>query len=430
MLSLTRRLALVTSLVLALTVVAAPAFAADGPTTLPSNVTFHGRGYGHGVGLNQYGARGRALAGFRWQTILARYYKDTTLGSIPLDTPIRVRVLVDLYPTTSAPLVLYGRRGTWTIDGLAPTFPADARVEVTPRPAGSSPPWRVVVKSPSGTVLHDGSTWSFRMRPTTASTALQVWSRTSSYDEYRGVLRVLLSSPVLRANVVNELPLETYLRGVVPAEMPSAWPANALRAQAVAARSYAARRLRPTVGNWDVADDSTSQVYLGIEGEQSSTNNAIKLTEGIVVKRGSEVANTLFHSTAGGWTEHNENVFVSSSGAKVATPVAYLRGRSDRRADGTSYDDSSPYAVWSTATYTRAQLSSWFGSDSRTNVGALTALDLRDRGVSGRLISVTLIGSLGTKTVSGDVFRSVFNAKRPAADKPLRSTLFDLVPVP
>ena len=428
--SLIRSIALTVTAVLTLTVGAVPAMAVDGPTTLPTNVTFHGRGYGHGVGMNQYGARGRALAGFRWETILARYYKDTTLGTIPLDTPIRVRVLVDLYPTTSAPLVLYGRRGTWTIDGVATVFPADAKVEVTPRAAGSSPPWRVVVKSPGGAVLHDASTWSFRMRPTTSATSLQVWSRPSSYDEYRGVLRVLLSSPVLRANVVNEVPLETYLRGVVPAEMPSTWPTNALRAQAVAARSYAARRLRPTVGNWDVADDSTSQVYLGLEGERSSTNNAIKYTEGTVVKKGSEIANTLFHSTAGGWTEHNENVFVSSSGAQTATPVSYLRGRSDRRADGTAYDDASPYAVWSTATYTRAQLSSWFGSDSRTNVGTLTALDLRDRGVSGRLISVTLIGSAGSKTVSGDVFRSIFNAKRPAADNPLRSTLFDLVPIP
>ena len=71
-----------------------------------------------------------------------------------------------------------------------------------------------------------------------------------------------------------------------------------------------------------------------------------------------------------------------------------------------------------------------FGRDSRTNVGTITALDLRDRGVSGRLISVTLIGSLGTRKVSGSVFRSVFNANRPADDPSMRSTLFDLQPVP
>lgn len=429
--SVNRAVALVLGLVLGATLSAAPVLAVEPePTPLPATVTFQGRGYGHGVGMSQYGALGRALAGQSWQSILLHYYKDTTLGTIPADTPIRVRVLVDMYPTTGNPLILYGRRGSFTIDGLAPVFPTDAKVEVTPRPAGSSPPWRVVVRSPGGSVLHDGSTWSFRMRPTSAATSLQVWSRTSSYDEYRGVLRVLLSSPVLRANVVNEVPLETYLRGVVPAEMPSGWHATALKVQAVAARSFAARRLRPTVGNWDVADDSTSQVYLGLEGEKAATDAAITATVGTVVKKGSEIANTLFHSAAGAWTEHNENVFVSASGAQVASPVSYLRGRSDRRPNGTSYDDASPYATWSTATYTRAQLSSWFGSDSRTNVGTISAIDLGDRGVSGRLISVTLIGSLGTKTVSGDVFRSIFNAKRPAADKQLRSTLFTLVSGP
>jgi hypothetical protein len=72
-----------------------------------------------------------------------------------------------------------------------------------------------------------------------------------------------------------------------------------------------------------------------------------------------------------------------------------------------------------------------FAADSRTNVGTLVALDLRNRGVSGRLISVTLIGSTGImKTVSGDVFRAVFNAQRPAGDPILRSNLFDLAPIP
>ena len=74
----------------------------------------------------------------------------------------------------------------------------------------------------------------------------------------------------------------------------------------------------------------------------------------------------------------------------------------------------SPYDDWKTKTYTLAQVQAWFAADSRTNVGTLVKLDLRNRGVSGRLISVTLIGANGTtKKVSGDVFRSIFNAHRP-----------------
>ena len=114
----------------------------------------------------------------------------------------------------------------------------------------------------------------------------------------------------------------------------------------------------------------------------------------------------------------------------MAGPVTYLRGSSDRDATGRSFDTGAPYATWATKTYTRTQLSAWFGADSRTNVGSLQKLDLRVRGVSGRLISVTLIGSAGSKRVSGDVFRSIFNAHRPAADPMLRSTLFATAPIP
>jgi len=230
--------------------------------------------------------------------------------------------------------------------------------------------------------------------------------------------------------VVNELKLETYLRGVVPVEMPSSWPAAALRAQAIASRSYAACRLRPGVSYYDVTDDTSSQVYRGALGEKATTNAIIAASAGVVLRSGSSIANTLFHSTGGGATENNENVYTSATGKKVAGAVSYLRGSMDRTPTGASYDAASPYATWQTKTYTVAQLSAWFAADPRTDVGTLKALDLRDRGVSGRLISVTLIGSAGSKKVSGNVFRSVFNAGRPAADPMLRSTLFGFAPIP
>jgi hypothetical protein len=69
-------------------------------------------------------------------------------------------------------------------------------------------------------------------------------------------------------------------------------------------------------------------------------------------------------------------------------------------------------------------------ADPRTNVGTLSAIDLHDRGVSGRLVSVTLIGSTGTRTVSGEVFKAVFNARRSSTDPSLKSTLVDIAPIP
>jgi stage II sporulation protein D len=405
-----------------------------GTTPVGASVTIHGRGYGHGVGMSQHGARGRALDGATSTEILAHYYQGATLGSIAADAMIRVRVLHDFKATSTKPLVLYGRRGEWRIDGSEIVYPKDSRVEVRPTitetASGTTVAWRVKVIGPDGTILRSGAIKSFRLRGVTTTAVFQVASRTSTYDQYRGVLRIGLRTTEPITSATNELTLERYLRGVVPAEMPSTWPTEALKAQSIAARSYAARRLRPGVSYFDVDDDSSSQVYLGVLGEKAATNAAIKETAGVVLKSGSTIANTLFHSTGGGATEHNENVYVSATGAKVAGPVSYLRGSSDRRPDGTAYDSGSPYATWKTLTYTRTQLSTWFGSDSRTDVGTISALDLRDRGVSGRLISVTLIGSLGTKKVSGSVFRSVFNANRPSADPSMRSTLFDLKPVP
>jgi stage II sporulation protein D len=384
--------------------------------------------------MSQHGARGRALAGATAAEILAHYYQGATFGSIPLETTIRVRVLNGFKASSTRPLVLVGRRGSWRFDGSDKVYPKDARIELRPivktTTSGTHVTWRIKVTAPGGTVLRDGTITSFRLRGVTNTTVFQVASRTSSYDTYRGTLRVGLQTTAPVASATNELTLERYLRGVVPAEMPSTWPVEALRAQSIAARSYAARRLRPGVSYYDVPDDTSSQVYLGVLGEKPATTAAVADTAGVVLKSGSSIANTLFHSTGGGATEHNENVYVSATGAKVAGPVSYLRGSRDRRPDGTAFDSGSPYATWRTLTYTRSQLSTWFGRDSRTRVGTITALDLRVRGVSGRLIRVTLIGTLGTKTVSGNVFREVFNANRTSGDPSMRSTLFDLKPVP
>ncbi len=385
--------------------------------------------------MSQYGARGRALAGQDAATILSHYYQSTTLGSVDPYTPIRVLVLSHWGATPAVPLRVYGRSTTWGIDGIAKVFPVDAMLRVFPSTttssSGTHTTWRIRVNGPTGTVLHDGpKPTTLVIRGTTGSSRLQLYSKPSTYDQYRGILRIITSSVAPTVTVVNEVRLDLYLQGVVPAEMPSTWPTEALKAQTIAARSYAARRLRPGVSYYDVTDDTRSQVYRGVKGETTTTNLLVKATAGLVLKSGSTIANTLFHSTGGGATEHNENVYVSATGAIVSSPVSYLRGSTDRAASGSAYDAGAPYAIWATTTYTRAGLSAIFATDARTNVGTITALDLRDRGVSGRYRSVTLIGTAGTKKVSGDVFRSVFNSGKASADPLLRSTLFALSPIP
>ena len=401
------------------------AAAAAGPDPTPS-VVFYGRGYGHGVGMSQYGARGRALAGQDAATILAHYYQGTTPGTTDPRRAVRILVLRGFQSSATRPLRIYGRGGPWTIDGIAATFPRDAQLQV--RSLGTG--FRVLVRAAAGTVLLNQTTkGSLRVRPANvAGGTIQVWSKPGSFDRYRGVIR--LRSTASGIDAINETELDLYLRGVVPAEMPAAWPVEALRAQTIAARSYAAKRLHPRTGFYDLYDDTRSQVYRGSAGEKAATSEAVADTAGQILRSGTSIANTLYHSTGGGATEDNENVFTSAAGSIVAGPVPYLRGSSDRAADGTAFDAGAPRATWQTAAYTLDQLSAIFGADPRTAVGALTSLDLSKVGVSGRLIRVTLVGSLGSKTASGGVFREVFNARSPASDPYMWSTLVSTAPIP
>ena len=142
------------------------------------------------------------------------------------------------------------------------------------------------------------------------------------------------------------------------------------------------------------------------------------------------MVNAFFHSTGGGATENNEYAFVGSTGAVTSGKLGYLRGIDDRAADGKAWDAAAPYYAWSTTALTRAQLSAMLRTDSRTNVGDVLRLNLTRRGVSGRLYQVVIYGTTATKTVSADVFRSVYNTARPSGSLMLRSNLFDARPLP
>src|SRR5829696_510783 len=349
-----------------------------GITTLGTSVTFYGRGYGHGVGLNQYGAKGRANAGQTASQILSAYFKGVTAGTVSATRNVRVLLLAGYNAASTSPLTVRGKATEWTIDGIAKRFPADAVLKVwrttTTIDGVATTTWRLRVLAADGTRLHGGTAGSMVVvRGTGPTSRLQLVSKPSSYDTYRGLLKLFLGAST--ASVVNHLPLDFYLRGVVPVEMSPAWPAEALKAQAVAARSYAVRRLHPTTGRYDLYDDTRSQVYRGVEAEASTTNTLIKGFPGQVIRYGDAIVNAFFFSTGGGSTEHNEYVFVGSGGT-VGTAVPYLRGIPDRRPDGSAWDAGAPLYAWRSSTLTRSQLTTIFRQDSRTNVGDLARLDL------------------------------------------------------
>ncbi len=139
--------------------------------------------------------------------------------------------------------------------------------------------------------------------------------RIKSYDprgiwlgkrRYRGELRVKLHPKNLQ--VVNYLGVENYLESVVGSEMPKSWPMAALKAQAVAARTYALKTLGKS-GAYDIKSSEANQVYLGVESETSSTRRAVRSTRSLVLVHGGKLINAVFHSSSGGTTEASGEVW-------------------------------------------------------------------------------------------------------------------------
>ncbi|NHM26064.1 SpoIID/LytB domain-containing protein [Desulfofundulus sp. TPOSR] len=159
---------------------------------------------------------------------------------------------------------------------------------------------------------------------------------------YRGDMEFRLDDKGI--TVVNQLPIEEYLYGVVPAEMPAHWPGEALKAQAVAARSYVLAQMGTYASQgFDVLATQASQVYRGYDGEHPATSKAVDETRGIVATYRGRPISAVFHSSSGGYTENSEDVWKSQ--------VDYLRGRPDpfdRNPQNKHYD-------W-TKTYTAGQL--------------------------------------------------------------------------
>ncbi|NAZ82788.1 SpoIID/LytB domain-containing protein [Kineococcus sp. R8] len=307
---------------------ASPA-AADEVRPVPADgrFTFSGHGFGHGIGMSQWGAQSRALAGQSHRQILDAYYPGTTPAQRE-DRVLRVGLTGFTGPTvtvaapTAAPLTLSTSGRT-----LAP----GQRLVLTS--AGAS----VVASATAGANGVAGWTETWPAGPTLSGPDGVLLVRgDGSSTRYAGTVRVVRGASL---TVVNDVRLETYLRGVVPAESPSSWSAQALQAQAVAARSYALAVLRP-VAETDICDTTACQVYRGAESrsangtvtwtQPASTNAAIAATAGQVRTYGGEVAFTQFSSSNGGWSvagskpylTANEDPFSAPGGKAPGDPVA------------------------------------------------------------------------------------------------------------
>ena len=208
-----------------------------------------GAGYGHGIGMSQYGAYGYAKKGTGYRAIVKHYYSGTEVGSTGSKT---VRVLLRPYQST----VRF--KGASAACGVS----LAEKKTYSAKPKKS----KVILRNKGGVRLANcGSVMS-----ATGGASVSLIGK----GAYRGAIEARGSSVPGKLNAINAVDLEDYIRGVIAEESPSSWPLDALKAQAVAARSYA---LSTGVGGngFDHYDDTRSQVYGGIGAETARTNQAV-----------------------------------------------------------------------------------------------------------------------------------------------------------
>ena len=188
---------------------------------------------------------------------------------------------------------------------------------------------------------------------------------------------------VMIGGKVRTMPLETYVRGVVGAEMPASWPLAALEAQAVASRTYA---LTDHAGGsrFDVYADTRSQVYLGAKAHTAQTNAAVAATAGQVVTYAGQPAITYFFASSGGMTESVQNAFPG------AAPEPWLRGVPDPYDQGPQHSWTESMSFATAAARLRGLVK-----------GTFRGIEVLRRGYSPRVISAYVLGSAGHTQVSG-----------------------------
>ncbi|MGI8728515.1 MAG: SpoIID/LytB domain-containing protein [Solirubrobacteraceae bacterium] len=342
------------------------------PAQGASRLIVRGAGFGHGVGMSQYGAYGFAKRGADHARILGHYYSGTQLGKLGGSSEVRVLL------KRSGRIKFRGARS------IAGRRSLSTRRTYTARRAPSG---AVLLRSSSGRSL---GTYKAPLRISGSSKGVLVRGRADNdrvNGRYRGDLE--LRPGGLGMSAINVVDREDYIRGVVAGEMPSSWAPEALRSQAVAARTYAIATRKDGDG-FDHYADTRSQVYLGISGEERTTNAAVAATAGEVVTYEGEPVVTYYFSTSGGRTENVENSFLG------ADPAPWLKSVAD------PFDDESPLHTWRKRMSLRS-------ADRRLGglvKGRLRRIKVLSRGRSPRVVRAQLVGTRGRRTVSGPTLRS------------------------
>jgi SpoIID/LytB domain protein len=324
-----------------------------------------GGGWGHNVGLSQWGAYGQAVAGRPYDRILAHYYPGTALTPAPVQT-VRVLVAEGSRGATIAAAQAFqvqaagGRRfrladtevrlapgplrARVLVDGASPASPPRAKTVRLPLPLTFLP-------APGSPLTLDGKGFRGRLVVSRAGTGLRV---------------------------VMSVSLDAYVMGIVPGEMPREWPLEALKTQAVAARTYAVANLERGK-EWDVVADPVAFAYYGVGAESRATTRAVRQTRGQVLTYNGKVITAFYFSSSGGRTMSSQDVFGHA--------LPYLPGSAD------PWDEPSPHHRWEPRTFTAETLARALGAR-----GAVTDVRLVPS-APGRPLAFRLAGPSGGETL-------------------------------
>ncbi|MBQ9388856.1 MAG: SpoIID/LytB domain-containing protein [Synergistaceae bacterium] len=228
----------------------------------------------------------------------------------------------------------------------------------------------------------------------TSSGFLQFKGRT-----YRGTFLI-----TQRAGLLNVIDVEEYLCGVLPAEVGANWHSEALRTQAICARTYVLKQsMNRADKGYDVVDTDADQVYKGAGAETPKTNQAVASTIGEVLTYGNELAFTYFHSDSGGHTADISDVW--------GQQLPYLKGVPE------IVNYKSPVSVWN-AKVSAQKIQNAVKKVTGTDIGAVSEVQVSEVDDGGRAINMRFIGSNGTQTMRASQFRTAISPRE------IKSTMF------
>jgi stage II sporulation protein D len=368
-----------------------------GSAAATDSFTFFGSGWGHGLGLSQWGAYGLALDGWAPARILTHFYSHTKVAAAD-SPPARLRIGlaqdharyrltagsgdVDLRlddPRRGDVVATVPGGQTWSVKVVNRKYQIlDADGHRVGDPVGGPSTGLYVTYEPNGA----------RVRiPEAGHTYNRGWIEMNIYG----------CADACTMRLVLSIAPQDYLYGL--AEVPSSWPKPALQAQAIAARTYAFRSVQ-TSGqhragcNCALYASSYDQVYAGWDKEGGLDGDrwvaAVDATDAKVLVYRGELIQAFYSSSSGGYTENNENVWGGS-------PIPYLRGVCDPG----DYTSANPNAVWQVSLTTK-QVTTRLG----LGIGAVQRFTDVVRGVSGRIVSVLVDGANGSATIDGDTLRA------------------------